>query len=87
MHSTALTIGLCLIAVLGARTLGQGTSAVQTAETDWSSHNRDVRNTRYSPLNQIDASNVNRLAIRWSFQAPGAINISATTPLVVQGVM
>jgi outer membrane protein assembly factor BamB len=82
-----LTAVFCVATAFGIRTLGQETSIGQPAAADWPLHNRDVRNTRYSPLNQIDASNVGRLAVSWSFQAPGGINISATTPLVVQGVM
>ena len=50
-------------------------------------HNRDVRSTRYSPLDQINASNVGRLAVSWSFQPTGGLNISSITPLVVDGVM
>lgn len=79
---------VCVVMALGTATRGhQQSVSGQTTAGDWSLHNRDVRNTRYSPLNEIDVSNVSRLAMRWSFQAPGGINISATTPLVVQGVM
>jgi glucose dehydrogenase len=80
------TLVLCATA-FGLGALAQEPSAGRRVPADWSSHNNDVRNTRYSALDEITAGNVSRMAMRWSFQAPGGINIAATTPLVVQGVM
>ena len=54
---------------------------------DWSLHNIDLRNSRYSPLEEINTSNVGRLALKWSFEVPASNNISSATPLVVDGVM
>ncbi len=60
---------------------------------DWSSYNRDLAGTRYSPLRQIDVRNVADMREVWSYplgtdaasdaQAAG----SELTPLVVGGVM
>ena len=53
--------------------------------TDWPLHNLDVRNTRYSPLDQINATNAGTLAQAWTFNAGEPIR--EITPLVVGGVM
>ena len=39
---------------------------------DWLSHGMDPGEKRFSPLKQIDATNVNRLARVWSFDVPPA---------------
>src|SRR5262245_58137237 len=67
---------------------------VKTPPGDWPMYNRDLAGTRYSPLKQIDASNVVKLAQAWSYRlqpsgfrfatAGGAAEV---VPLVVAGVM
>jgi quinoprotein glucose dehydrogenase len=69
---------------------------------DWPMYNRDLANTRYSPLAQIDASNVAKLVQIWTYRpaaeapegaqqgerrAMGAGVGSEVTPIVVNGVM
>jgi glucose dehydrogenase len=54
---------------------------------DWSSHNYDARNSRFSPLNQIDASNVGGLIRQWTLEMSAADVIAQATPVVVDGVM
>ena len=83
LRTTFATAVLCTVAGIGA--LGQqGRGSAPPPAADWPMHNRDVRSTRYSPLDEINASNVSRLAVSWSFQPTGGLNISSTTPLVVQ---
>lgn len=65
---------------ISARAQGSGT-------TDWSMHNVDLRNSRYSPLDEINTTNVGALTMKWSFDTGGAENIAQVTPLVVDGVM
>lgn len=36
--------------------------------SDWPLHNFDLRNTRYAAIAEINASNVSRLALKWSFR-------------------
>lgn len=57
------------------------------ATFNWASHNLDMRNSRYAPIDDINAGNVARLTQKWIYSAPGADNISRGTPLVVDGVM
>jgi quinoprotein glucose dehydrogenase len=51
---------------------------------DWPRINRDPAATRYSPLDQINASNVGNLQPSWTYQLGGN---STAVPIVVDGVM
>jgi quinoprotein glucose dehydrogenase len=65
------------------------------AQSDWPSYGGDPGNSRYSRLNQIDTSNVTKLAQAWVYDtrpqtatAPtGRTSQGQTTPLVVDGVL
>lgn len=61
-------------------------------QTDWPVYGGDLGNTRYSPLSQITAANVSKLAQAWVFDTrPTGSNDASrpaqATPLVVNGVM
>ena len=64
--------------------------AAQPAK-DWPTQNRDLAGTRFSPLTQINAGNVDKLKQVWSFRlrsddrAP--FQASEAVPIVVDGVM
>jgi quinoprotein glucose dehydrogenase len=58
---------------------------------EWRTYGGDLGNTRYSPLDQINASNFNKLQIAWRFNTANLgprpeFNLEAT-PLMVGGVM
>ena len=53
---------------------------------NWFMYWGDYRSTHYSGLNQIDAANVGRLRVAWTFPMPGDSVLEAT-PVVVDGVM
>jgi quinoprotein glucose dehydrogenase len=63
---------------------------------DWPMFNRDLAGTRFSPLTQINTTNVDKLAPAWSYkfrdarpligQSPSEI-FQQVTPIVVNGVM
>jgi len=53
---------------------------------NWMSYGRDYSNQRFSPLTQIDASSVSRLAPAWSFKS-GINSTFQASPIVVDGVM
>jgi glucose dehydrogenase len=42
-------------------------SAVGYGQSDWPTYGHDLSGTRYSPLKQIDAKNVNRLVPSWTY--------------------
>ncbi len=58
---------------------------------DWQHYGSDIKNTRYSPLDQVDASNFYKLEPAWTFSTanlgPTVETNLESTPLVVDGVM
>jgi quinoprotein glucose dehydrogenase len=79
-----LAIGIALLAPFAA--FGQKGAA---ANGEWRSYGGDTGNTRYSPLDQINASNFNKLELAWRFSTA---NLGPTpeynlesTPLMVGG--
>ena len=66
-----------------ARAQGSATTARGQSGTNWSLHNFDIHNSRYAPVDEINASNVGRLQMKWSFDVPGSENVAQVTPLVV----
>src|SRR6185312_12311262 len=71
--------------------LGSGVAQAQTspADTDWLHYANDLSSTRYSPLDQIDATNFNKLELAWRFSTnalgPRLDADFQSTPLVVKG--
>jgi quinoprotein glucose dehydrogenase len=70
-----------------------GAMAAQSgaANGQWPTYGGDLGNTRYSPLDQIDAANFKTLEIAWRFKTDNLgprpeFNLEAT-PLVVNGVL
>src|SRR5271156_4202706 len=62
-----------------------------TAYGEWPTYGGDLGNTRYSPLDQINADNFNKLQIAWRFktdhQGPRPEFQLESTPLMVHGVL
>lgn len=60
---------------------------------DWPTYNRDLASTRFSPLTQINPSNVSKLAQAWSYKlrpdadSPNSGTMNEVTPIVVNGLM
>ena len=70
---------------------GQAELFPSTADGEWPHYAADQWSTRYSPLDQIDASNFNDLEVAWTFKTD---NLGASpefklegTPLMVGGVL
>ena len=84
---------LRLVAILAIRRLlprqprgRQGArSATQNAD-EWLTNGRDYTEQRYSPLREIDASNVSKLGLAWYYDT-GSDRTVETTPIVSNGVM
>jgi len=64
---------------------GAGYRAV-SSQTDWPTYNGQVIGNRYSSLDQINGSNVTRLAPRWIFPLVNTSPLEATL-IVVDGIM
>ncbi len=58
---------------------------------EWPTYGGDLGSTRYSPLDQINASNFNKLEVAWRFKTdnlgPRPENNLESTPLMVKGVL
>src|ERR1700747_191363 len=70
---------------------GQTTGQPSTKNGDWPAYAGDIKGTRYSPLDQINASNFGKLEVAWRFKTD---NLGTRpefklegTPLVVRGIL
>jgi quinohemoprotein ethanol dehydrogenase len=61
-------------------------NAGKTGE-EWITHGLNYAEQRFSPLKQIDATNVARLSLAWSYDLGTGGGQQSATPLVVNGVM
>jgi PQQ-dependent dehydrogenase (methanol/ethanol family) len=71
---------------LRSRPGGMAVSGVQSAQ-EWPLHGRDASETRYSPIDQIHAGNVDQLRVAWSWRIPKEGAPLETTPIVSAGVL
>ena len=73
------------------RLTGQAQGQPSTAKGDWPYYTADVKGSRYSPLDQINASNFNQLEVAWRFKTD---NLGTRpefklegTPLAINGIL
>jgi len=74
----------CQVGVLAATSLLSFDTSAQ--KTDWSMYGGDYGNTRYSSMEQINATNAGKLQMAW-VQSLGVLDGQEATPIVVDGVM
>jgi quinoprotein glucose dehydrogenase len=92
LASGALGAALALAAPsMNVRLFGQATGQPSTAKGDWPYYTADVKGSRYSPLDQINASNFNQLEVAWRFKTD---NLGTRpefklegTPLAINGIV
>jgi PQQ-dependent dehydrogenase (methanol/ethanol family) len=89
---SALLVGTCAWVAVAQNTRKINDDALEDAgknKEEWISYNRDWAETRFSPLNQINDTNVKKLGLAWSYDIPnvGAGNRQEATPLIVNGVL
>ena len=82
----AVAAVLCL-AVVTWRAAPAAAQGVGETGDDWPRHNLDEYNSRFSPLGEIDRSNVGSLELKWSLQTDVTMRVGEVTPLVIDGVM
>jgi quinoprotein glucose dehydrogenase len=79
-----------LLALVAPRGTTQQGASNSSNGANWRSYGGDIANTRYSPLNQIDASNFSKLQLAWIFNTanlgPTPETNLESTPLVIDGV-
>src|SRR5206468_907458 len=87
---SALVPFVLVLSALTAVVSGQ-TGQPSTANGEWPTYNADRKGTRYSPLDQINGSNFNKLEIAWRFKTdnlgPFPEYKLEGTPLMVKGVL
>jgi glucose dehydrogenase len=88
-RSLLVLVPLVLIATL--KLAGQPAGMPSTKSGDWTHYTADVHGTKYSPLDQINASNFNQLEVAWRFKTD---NLGTRpefklegTPLAIKGVL
>ena len=84
VRAAAVAAGLVLVA-----TVASGQSRIKDGE--WPTYNADLAGSRYRPLDQIDASNFNKLEVVWRFKTDNIGNRPEYklegTPLMVNGIV
>src|SRR5437773_1161212 len=70
---------------------GQSAGQPSTKNGEWPHYTADLKGTRYSPLDQINASNFNKLEVAWRFKTdslgPFPEYKLEGTPLMIKGVI
>src|SRR5215470_10149424 len=88
----AMVLGVVGVAV-GITGMAQQQAPRRSPDADWPTYNRDLAGTRYSPLTQINTTNVGQLKQAWSYRLrpePGvvapAVNQAASPSEIFQEV-
>lgn len=58
----------------------------ENEESDWLAYGRTHSETRFSPIDQVNVGNANKLKVDWYMDLSGDVGL-VSTPLVVDGVM
>jgi quinoprotein glucose dehydrogenase len=86
-----LLIGLGLISTLAGQDRNATARMPSAAGGDWPHYTADLRGTRYSPLDQVNASNFAKLEVAWRFKTdslgPRPEFKLEGTPLAINGVL
>jgi len=89
--SHLLVVFLVLVAGLSGQERGGAARLPSTTNGEWPHYTADLRGTRYSPLDQINASNFDKLEVAWRFKTdilgPRPEYKLEGTPLMVNGVV
>lgn len=90
MHRSTLRRGLWTVAAcISISTLPAASASAQAtapSPNDWPSYNRTLPGDRFSPLAEIDRSNVAKLRVSCSYSLPEVTDLQ-TGPIVVDGTM
>jgi len=92
-RAAAAVAAVALATVSAPYLRGQNRAPVMpsTANGEWTHYTADVRGSKYSPLDQINASNFNKLEVAWRFKTdnlgPRPEYKLEGTPLMIKGVL
>ena len=85
-------VGISMLLGLRAEVLSQEVTYERLLHADqeptnWLMYYGNYQGWRYSPLQQINTTNVHRLVVKWQFHTGSGTENFQVTPLVVDGVM
>src|SRR5690348_3171590 len=91
-RSAPVLIAVAIAGVwMAAQPYGQTNGLPSTRKGDWTHYTADVHGTKYSPLDEINTSNFNKLEVAWRFKTD---NLGTRpeyklegTPLAINGVL
>jgi len=94
-HAARLVPVIALLAVglatFAPRMAGQNTGQPSTKNGEWPMYTADLAGSKYSPLDQINASNFSKLEVAWRFKTdnlgPRPENKLEGTPIMVKGTV
>ena len=79
------------VAMFAPRLQGQNTGQPSTKNGEWPMYTADLRGSKYSPLDQINATNFSKLEVAWRFKTdnlgPRPENKLEGTPIMVKGTV
>ena len=79
------------VAIFVPRIQGQNTGQPSTKNGEWPMYTADLRGSKYSPLDQINATNFSKLEVAWRFKTdnlgPRPENKLEGTPIMVKGMV
>jgi quinohemoprotein ethanol dehydrogenase len=82
----AISLFLLNCATASARPVDDAVLADETNTAEWPAYGRTHSEQRFSPLTQINTTNVSKLKVDWYLDLPDDAGLAAT-PLVIEGVM
>ncbi len=78
---------LIAAAIAGQLVHAQAAKNASKSGDDWTTYGLTAGETRYSPLNQINTTNVSRLGVAWSYEVGRGGGNQEATPLEANGVI
>jgi len=84
--TSLLLLGFCIASSHGASAQDAQRLVDAARSSEWLSYGRDHAETRFSPMTQINDSNVDRLGVAWTFDT-GSFRGLEATPLMHEGIL
>ena len=79
------------IAALMPSVSGQSTGVPSTKNGEWPMYTADIKGTKYSPLDQVNASNYSKMEVAWRLKTdnlgPRPETKLESTPIMVRGML
>ena len=83
----AATVFVCAAADQPSTVVNDKALKSAAKSDEWLSNGHDLGDNRYSPLKQVDATNVSRLGLAWSYDTASSFGTVETTPIVSNGIL